>query len=171
MEGGKKKYLCVVFRLTRRSRVRRRNAVGFQFWLTRGEWRRMPDRKRKRVPDHGSDVVKGYVPCWAVQRSWFARVNALCNLSRKMSWETAASLPGRFLSRRCFVLCITMEVEPRIVKQYKCHHCCSCKNYQEKAMEGRKKVSLCHFLADQKIAILWKKCIWGHPIGRFRWGC
>ena len=27
------------------------------------------------------------------------------------------------------MLCITMEVEPRIAKQYKCHHCCSCKNY------------------------------------------
>ena len=24
-----------------------------------------------------------------------------------------------------------MEVEPRIVKQYKRHHCCSCKNYRE----------------------------------------
>ena len=27
---------------------------------------------------------------WAIQRSWFARVNALCNLSRKMSREVAA---------------------------------------------------------------------------------
>ena len=55
-----------------------------------------------------------------------------------------------------------MEVEPRIVKQYKCHHCCSCKNYWEKGMEGGKKVSLCHFLADQKIASLWKKMqFWG----------
>ena len=42
---------------------------------------------------------------WAVQWSWFARVNALCNLSRKKSREVASSLPGRFLSR-----CITMEV-------------------------------------------------------------
>ena len=45
-------------------------------------------------------------------------MNALCNLSRKKSREVAASLPGRFLSRRCFTLCITMEVEPRIAKQY-----------------------------------------------------
>ena len=60
---------------------------------------------------------------WAVQWSWFARVNALCNLLRKKSQEVAASLPGQFLSRRCFTLCITMEVEPRIAKQYKCHHC------------------------------------------------
>ena len=40
-------------------------------------------------------------------------MNALCNLSRMKSREVAASLPGRFLSRRCFTLCITMEVEPR----------------------------------------------------------
>ena len=47
----------------------------------------------------------------AVQWSWFARVNALCNLSRKKSREVAASLPGRLPSRHCFTLCITMEVE------------------------------------------------------------
>ena len=46
------------------------------------------------------------------------------------------SLPGRFLSRCCFTLCITMEVEPRIAKQYKCHHCCRCKKYRGKRMEG-----------------------------------
>ena len=27
---------------------------------------------------------------WAIQQSWFARVNALCNLSRKKSREVAA---------------------------------------------------------------------------------
>ena len=64
---------------------------------------------------------------WAVQWSWFAWVNALCNLSCKKSQEVAVSLPGRFLSRLCFPLCITMEAEPRIAKQYKCHHCCNCK--------------------------------------------
>ena len=32
-----------------------------------------------------------------------------------------------------------MEVEPRIVKQYKCHHCGSSKKYQGKGMEGGKK--------------------------------
>ena len=103
---------------------------------------------------------------WAVQWSWFAWVNALCNLSRKKSQEIAASLAGWFLSRRCFTLCITIEVEPGIAKQYKCHHRCSCKNYRGKGMEGGKKVSLHCFLADQKIEILWKKCILGHPIAR-----
>ena len=101
---------------------------------------------------------------WAVQWSWFARVNALCNLSRKKSREVAASLPGRFLSRRWFTLCITMEVEPRIAKQYKCHHCYSCKNFRGKGMEGGKKVYLRRFLADQKIAISWNKCLLWHPI-------
>ena len=55
------------------------------------------------------------------------------------------------------MLCITMEAEPRIVKQYKCHHCCSCKNYWGKGMEGGKKVFLHHFLADQNIASSWKR--------------
>ena len=75
----------------------------------------------------------------AVQWRWFAQVNALCNLSCKKSWDVATSLPGWFLSRRCFKLCITKEVEPRIAKQCKCHHCCSCKNYQGKGMEGGEK--------------------------------
>ena len=52
-----------------------------------------------------------------------------------------------------------MELDPRIAKQYKCHHCCSCNNYWGKGMEGGKKVSLRHFLADQKIASSWKKCV------------
>ena len=102
---------------------------------------------------------------WDVQWSWFARGNALCNLScknLKKSREVAASLPGWFLSRHWFTLCITVEVEPRIVKQYKCHHCCSCKNYRGKGMEGGKKVSLHRVLANQKITILWKKCVLGH---------
>ena len=53
-----------------------------------------------------------------------------------------------------------MKVEPRIVKQNKCQHCGSCKNYWGKGMEGGKKVSLCHYLADHKIMSLWgkKKC-------------
>ena len=63
-----------------------------------------------------------------------------------------SALPGQFWSRRCFTLCITVEVEPRIVKQYKYQYCCSCKNYSGKGMDGGKKVSLRHFLADQKIA-------------------
>jgi len=104
---------------------------------------------------------------WAVQCSWFAWVNALCNLSCKKLREVAASLPGQFVSRCCFTLCITMEVEPRFAKQYKCHHCYICKNYREKGMEGGKKcLCVIFLLADQKIESLWKKCILGHPIAR-----
>ena len=44
-------------------------------------------------------------PCyWAVQWSWFTRVNALCNLSRKKSWKVTLQLPGRFwvgVASRC----------------------------------------------------------------------
>ena len=39
-----------------------------------------------------------------------------CNHSRKKSRESAASLPGRFLSRRCFTPCTTMEAEPITAK-------------------------------------------------------
>ena len=59
-----------------------------------------------------------------------------------------------------------MAVEPRIVKQYKCQYCCSCKNYRGKGMEGGKKVSLRHFLADQKIANLENVFVLGHPIAQ-----
>ena len=104
---------------------------------------------------------------WAIQRSWFARVDVLCNLSRKKSREIAASLPGRFLSRRCFTLCITMEVEPRIAKPYKCHHCCSCQNYRGKGMEGGGKKCLCVvFWLSRKLRFRGKKGVLGHLIAR-----
>ena len=72
-------------------------------------------------------VISSVLFCsyWAIQQSWFARVNVLCNLLRKKSRGHSA-LPGRFLSRLCFTLCITVEVEPRIMKQYKCQYCCRC---------------------------------------------
>ena len=100
---------------------------------------------------------------WAVQWSWFAQVNALCNLLCKKSQEVTVSLPGWFLSRRCFTLCITMEVEPRIVKQYKWHHCCSCKKLLGKGDGGWEKKYFRLFLADQKIVSLVEKCVLGHP--------
>ena len=104
---------------------------------------------------------------WAVQWSWFAQVNALCSLSRKKSWEVTASLPDWFLSRHCFTLCITMEVEPRIAKQYKFHHCCSCKNYMGKGMEGAPKKCLCLiFWLTRRSRVCGNFLILGHPIAR-----
>ena len=47
--------------------------------------------------------IKEYI-YWAIQRSWFARVNALCNLSRKKSWEVAAHFRADFwvgVASRC----------------------------------------------------------------------
>ena len=101
---------------------------------------------------------------WVVQWSWFARVNALCNLSRKKSREVAASLPGRFLSRRCFTFFITMEVEFRIAKQYKCHHCCSCKNYQGKGWKVEKSVCVIFWLT-RRSRVRGKIAFWGILLG------
>ena len=55
------------------------------------------------------------------------------------------------------MLCITMEVEPRTAKQYKCHHCGSCKKLPGKGDGGWKKVFE---------SFLWKKCVLGHPIAQ-----
>ena len=77
------------------------------------------------------------------------------------SCERLQRTSGRFLSRCCFMLCVTVEVEPRIAKQYKWQYCCSCINHGGKGMKGGKKVSLHHLLAGQKITSLYKKSIWG----------
>ena len=99
---------------------------------------------------------------WVVQWSWFAWVNALCNLSCKKSQEVAASFQGQFLSSHCFMLCITVEVEPRIAKQYKCQYCCSWKLTGERGWRVEQKCLCIIFLADQKVTSSWKKCILGH---------
>ena len=81
-------------------------------------------------------------------------MNALCNLSRKKLREAAASLPGQFLSRRCFTLW-KMNLELR--SSTNATTVVVAKNYRGKGMEGggKKNVeSLRRFiLADQKIAI------------------
>ena len=107
------------------------------------------------------EPCSGFPAYWAVQWSWFARVNAPCNLSRKKSREVTASLPDPFLSRRCFTLCITMEIEPRIVKQYECHHCCSCKNYRGKGMEGGEKCLCVVFWLTRSSRVHEKNVFWG----------
>ena len=76
------------------------------------------------------------------------------------------ALPGQFLSRRCFTLCITVEVEPRIVKQYKCQYCCSCKNYCGKRMEGGKKCLCIVFWLTRRSRVCRKKSVLGHPIAQ-----
>ena len=100
---------------------------------------------------------------WVVQWSWFARVNALCILSHKKSQEVAASLLGQFLCRHCFILCITLETEHRILKQYNCHHYCSCKNYQGKK-GGKTTTVFASFFGRPEDS--WKKCVLGHPTTR-----
>ena len=101
--------------------------------------RAMREKQFRPCWDWGEGLDHWY---WAIQRSWFARVNALCNLPRKKSREVAAHFRADFwvgVASRC-----------RIAKQYKCQYCCSCKNYHGKGMEGGK--CLRRFLADQKIA-------------------
>ena len=95
---------------------------------------------------------------WAIQRSWFARVNALCNLSCKKLREVAAHFWVWFLSRRCLTLCITVEVEPRIAKQYK--------NYHGKGMEGGKKCLCIVFRLTRRSWFHGKKSVLGHPIAQ-----
>ena len=41
----------------------------FQFRLKRREWRQMPDRERKRVPDQWSNVFKGSLPQGPLKRA------------------------------------------------------------------------------------------------------
>ena len=99
---------------------------------------------------------------WAVQWSWFARVNALCNLSLNKLREVAVSLPGRLLSRCCFMLCITMEIEPRIAKQYKCHPVAVVKITRERGWRVDKKF----FGWPEDREFVEKICVLGHPIAR-----
>ena len=69
-------------------------------------------------------------------------------------------LPGRFLSRRWFALCITIAVERRIRKEYMCHYLRFCQNYNGKVVEDGRKVSLHRFPADQITSALEKVRLW-----------
>ena len=71
------------------------------------------------------------------------------------------SLSGWFLSRRCFTLCLTMEVEPTTAKHHKCYQCCSCKKLLGKGDGGWNKVSLLRFLADRRSRVLGKNVVLG----------
>ena len=54
------------------------------------------DRKGQCTRGNKVDIIKDNANYWAIQRSWFARVNALCNLSRKKSREVAAHFRADF---------------------------------------------------------------------------
>ena len=56
-------------------------------------WRKVPESDA-RVWHQPLPVSNRYY--WAIQQSWFARVNALCNLSRKKSREVAAHFRADF---------------------------------------------------------------------------
>ena len=65
------------------------------------------------------------------------------------------SLPGQFLSRRCFTLCITMEAEPRSSTNATTVAVAKITGEMGWSVE-EKKVCLRLFGADQKIASSWK---------------
>ena len=94
-------------------------------------------------------------------------VKLVCTSECKKSREVAASLPDQFLSRRCFTLCITMDAEPRIAKQYKCHHCRNCKKNTGKRGKRVEKKCLCVvFWLTRRSRVRGKKSVWGHPMAR-----
>ena len=72
------------------------------------------------------------------------------------------SLPGWFLSR-LFTLCITIKVEPRIAKQYKCHPCCSCKNYKGRVVERGNNCLYIVFWLTRKSWVCGKNAVLGIP--------
>ena len=56
------------------------------------------------VPIHPHCSFHESGPYWAIQHSWLTRVNALCNLSRKKSWEVAVDFRAGFwvgVASRC----------------------------------------------------------------------
>ena len=88
----------------------------------------------------------------------------------QVPWFVGATEPDGPISRNgigshCIYIIITVEVKPRIAKQYKCHYCCFC--MEGKCDRGWKKVSLHCFPADQKVTHAWKKYFFWHPFGQF----
>ena len=86
-----------------------------------------------------------------------------CKRSRERSQRTSRPISEYALLHAVH---ITVEVEPRIAKQYKCQYCCSCKNYCGKGMEGGKKCLCVVFLLPRRSRVRRKKCVLGHPIAR-----
>ena len=101
---------------------------------------------------------------------WFSKAGLLewmhFVIFHARSRERSQRIPGQFLSRHCFTLCITVEVEPRIVKQYKCPYCCICKNYCGKGMEGGKKCLCVVFWLTRRSWVCRFCFVLGHPIAQ-----
>ena len=61
------------------------------------------------------------------------------------------------------MLCVTVEVEPRIVKQCRYHYCCVYKNYRGRVMEDEKRFCIISQLTRKGCKCVGKK-FGGHPI-------
>ena len=62
-------------------------------------WRKVPESDARSVPRWATSTFTQRLSSdiyWAIQRSWFTRVNALCNLSRKKSRDVAAHFRADF---------------------------------------------------------------------------
>ena len=102
-------------------------------------------------------MLTGHLPV-QVSCQFIEHTTTKMNILQMLAW-CLAERRYRQWCRCCFMLCITMEVEPRIVKQYKCPHCCSCKNYQEK-------VIFALIFGWPEDCEIMEKCVLGHPIAR-----
>ena len=99
--------------------------------------------------------------CWVVQWSWFARVNALRNISCKKSREVAASCLARFLSAGLLHIvynngswtlnCEAVQMPPLLQLQ----------KWLGKGDGGWGKKSLHQFLADRRSRVHGKNAFWG----------
>ena len=95
-----------------------------------------------------------------VQWSWFARVNALCNLLHKKSREVAASLQGQFLSRCCFM----QNLESR--SSTNATTIAVAEMTMESGWRVEKKRFCIVFWLTRRLRVCWKKCVLGHPIAQ-----
>ena len=82
--------------------VCRREEMGFQFWLKRRYWRRMPHREWKRVPDHRSCVLKGSLPQGSSAHPRNMEYPRLSEKSEKVSRDEATRRGmGELYQRQC----------------------------------------------------------------------
>ena len=104
---------------------------------------------------------------WAIQQSWFARVNALCNLSRKKSWEVAAYFWADFwvgVASRCVQ---QRKLNLELQSSTNANTVAVAKITVERGWRMGKKKCLCViFWLPRRSQVHRKKCILGHPIAR-----
>ena len=100
---------------------------------------------------------------WAIQRSWFAKMNALCNLSRKKSREVAAHFRGDFWVGVALQWKLNLELR----SSTNGNTVAVAKITVERGWRVEKKclcVVFCRL--TRRLQVRRKKCVLGHPIAR-----